>query len=553
MKHPKSSEPTRPDPTDPAKRTGDTSSVATIEGPASAVEREVGDDASGTSVELRGTRRSGELSTRRQSANVKGKIRLPRPRSNGNVGYVQQLLISSLPLIVADTAVLVVSTLAATLMGFQWLNPIDTTSLASVWLPPAVFAFLLLNAGGGLYPGVCLGLVDEIRKLSLSITIVALVPASGLRPSSPLFWDRIQFLLVAYTLCIVAAPIVRSMVRRRLAKTSWWGFPTLICGDDTAVLGVCEWLSANRRLGLNPLGVITNPEKLEIDRDTPWFLGNWSQARALAEKKQVYWSVLVESTNSEQDVTSVVENHLGNVPHIFVVSELTGIPDHWNRHQMDEGLAGFMVEQHLLLPIPQMVKRGMDLLIALFASLVLIPVFTLLGIAIKLTSPGPVFYGHERVGRGSGRFKAWKFRTMVQDADKMIDEHLRNHPEDRKEWERDHKLKNDPRVTALGKFMRKWSIDELPQIANVFTGEMSVVGPRPIVEAEIVKYGEHFEKFATVLPGITGLWQVCGRNDTTYDERVQLDIYYIHHWSPWLDLYLLFRTVGTVLFTKGAY
>jgi lipopolysaccharide/colanic/teichoic acid biosynthesis glycosyltransferase len=101
--------------------------------------------------------------------------------------------------------------------------------------------------------------------------------------------------------------------------------------------------------------------------------------------------------------------------------------------------------------------------------------------------------------------------------------------------------------------MRKWSIDELPQILNVLAGEMSVVGPRPIVEAEIIKYGKHFETVSSVLPGITGLWQVCGRNDTTYDERVQLDMYYVHHWSPWMDLYLLVRTIKTVLFTRGAY
>ena len=142
---------------------------------------------------------------------------------------------------------------------------------------------------------------------------------------------------------------------------------------------------------------------------------------------------------------------------------------------------------------------------------------------------------------------------MVVGADKMIDDYLNEHPEYREEWERDHKLKHDPRVNALGKFMRKWSIDELPQVWNVLTGDMSIVGPRPIVIAEIAKYGEHYETLSTVLPGITGLWQVCGRNDTTYEERIQLDVYYIHHWSPWLDLYLLTKTVKTVLFTKGAY
>jgi Undecaprenyl-phosphate galactose phosphotransferase WbaP len=285
-------------------------------------------------------------------------------------------------------------------------------------------------------------------------------------------------------------------------------------------------------------------------------LGAWSEARRIAEERHAFWAVIVEpeeTAHIQLGMTSAIEKHLGNVPLVFVVSKMTGIPDRWNRHQMDEGLPGLLVEQHLLLPIPQLVKRGMDLAVATLAGLVLLPLFAVLAIATKLTSRGSVFYGHRRVGRGNTRFNAWKFRTMVADADKLLEEHLAAHPELRAEWDRDHKLKDDPRVTALGKWMRKWSIDELPQVWNVIRGEMSVVGPRPIVDAEIVKYGEHFEVFNSVLPGITGLWQVCGRNDTTYEERIQLDMYYVHHWSPWLDLYLLVRTVKTVLFTRGAY
>jgi Undecaprenyl-phosphate galactose phosphotransferase WbaP len=265
---------------------------------------------------------------------------------------------------------------------------------------------------------------------------------------------------------------------------------------------------------------------------------------------------MVEPEETEQmqlGMTSAVEQHLGNIPHVFVVSKMTGIPDHWNRHQMDEGLSGFLIEQHLLLPFPQLVKRGMDVAIALITGIMLLPLFIALGAATKLGSRGPIFYGHMRVGRGNTRFKAWKFRTMVPNADAALHNYLAEHPEMQAEWDRDHKLKNDPRVTTVGKWMRKWSIDELPQIWNVFCGDMSIVGPRPIVDAEITKYGEHFETFSSVLPGITGLWQVCGRNDTTYEERVQLDMYYVHHWSPWLDLYLLARTVKTVVFTRGAY
>jgi Undecaprenyl-phosphate galactose phosphotransferase WbaP len=195
----------------------------------------------------------------------------------------------------------------------------------------------------------------------------------------------------------------------------------------------------------------------------------------------------------------------------------------------------------------------MDLIIVTITGVLLMPLFAVLAILIKFTSHGPIFYGHQRVGLNNTRFKAWKFRTMVAGAEKAIDDYLDRHPELREEWERDHKLKDDPRVTPIGRFMRKWSIDELPQIWNVLRGEMSAVGPRPIVENEIETYGEHFDTFCSVLPGMTGLWQVCGRNDTTFDERIQLGIYYIHHWSPWLDLYLLAKTVKTVLFTKGAY
>ncbi|HEX6964070.1 MAG TPA: undecaprenyl-phosphate galactose phosphotransferase WbaP, partial [Lacipirellula sp.] len=423
-------------------------------------------------------------------------------------------------------------------------------------LPSVGLALVLINTLMGLYPGVCLGLVDEIRRLSLSITVVALINLARLRPDADFFYDRLLYLTVATGLCLFVSPIVRSVVRKTLARTSWWGFPTLVCGNDSAALNVDQWLLNNRRLGLRPVGVVADPHVMELDGESSRYVGAWNEARAIAEKRHAYWAVLVEPEDAGQlryGVTSTIEQYLGNVPNVFVISKLTGIPDHWNRHQLDEGLSGVLVEQHLQLPIPQLVKRGMDLAIAGLASLFLLPMFAVLGVAIKLTSPGRMFYGHERVGRGNSRFKAWKFRTMVANADAALDDHLAKHPELRAEWERDHKLKNDPRVTRLGKWMRKWSIDELPQIINVFRGEMSIVGPRPIVEAEIAKYGEHFETVSSVLPGITGLWQVCGRNDTTYDERVQLDMYYVHHWSPWMDLYLLVRTVKTVLFTRGAY
>lgn len=504
-------------------------------------------------ISLRGTRRS-QMSTPRYANPVRGRVRMPEPREDGSRPYLRQLALTTAPLLAADLLLLVFAVSVCTLLGLQWLNPEDPTSRAIVWYPAVAMSFVLINGVLGLYPGARLGLVDEIRRLTISLTIVALVTAARLRPGGA-GWlvERFFFLIAAYGVAVLFAPIFRSMMRRLCAQTDWWGFPALICGHDATAFGVHQWLNDNRRLGLRPLGVITDPEALELDRNTEDFLGSWDDARGVANEKHAYWAVYVDSLDDSAHVTDSVEKYLGNVPHVFVVSKLTGIPDHWNRHEMDESLAGFQIDQHLQLPIPQMVKRGMDLAVVLIGAIVLAPLFLGLAIAIKITSPGPLFYGSERVGRGNTRFKAWKLRTMVANADQVIHDYLDRHPELHEEWHRDHKLKNDPRVTAIGKWMRKWSIDELPQIWNVFCGEMSAVGPRPILPSEIPNRGEHFETYCNVLPGMTGLWQVCGRSDTTYEERVLLDVYYVHHWSPWLDVYLLARTVKALLFSRGAY
>ena len=198
-------------------------------------------------------------------------------------------------------------------------------------------------------------------------------------------------------------------------------------------------------------------------------------------------------------------------------------------------------------------KRLVDICIALLAGVLLLPVLVVVALAVKLTSRGPVVFGHERIGKHNTRFRVWKFRTMVQDAERKLEEYLQANPEMRLEWEQEHKLKDDPRITRIGKFMRKWSLDELPQLWNVLRGEMTLVGPRPIVAQEIARYKEHFATRCSVPPGITGLWQVSGRNNIGYDERVELDMYYIRNWSPWLDFYLIAKTVRVVLCPKGAY
>ncbi|MCC5611735.1 sugar transferase, partial [Nostoc sp. CHAB 5834] len=190
---------------------------------------------------------------------------------------------------------------------------------------------------------------------------------------------------------------------------------------------------------------------------------------------------------------------------------------------------------------------------AVIFLIVSLPVLVLLAIALQIDSPGRLFFVQQRVGRHGRMFNCCKFRTMHEDAEALLEALLLESPEARKEWEMDHKLRNDPRVSRFGRIVRMLSLDELPQLFNILSGEMSVVGPRPIVRAEISKYSSYFKDYCAMKPGLTGLWQVSGRNDVTYDERVQLDCEYRQKASFWFDMGIVLKTVPAVLGAKGSY
>ena len=196
------------------------------------------------------------------------------------------------------------------------------------------------------------------------------------------------------------------------------------------------------------------------------------------------------------------------------------------------------------------VKRIIDIIGSSLGIVLLSPVFLILAILIKLDSKGPVFYGHRRLGKGGKTIKVYKFRSMYSNSDELFKKFT---PEQKKEFTINFKLKDDPRVTKMGKFLRKTSIDELPQLFNIFIGNMSIVGPRPIVEKEIERYGIYKDKFLSVKPGLTGLWQISGRSETTYDERVALDMKYIDNRTVWYDIKIFFKTFSAVLKKRGAY
>lgn len=199
------------------------------------------------------------------------------------------------------------------------------------------------------------------------------------------------------------------------------------------------------------------------------------------------------------------------------------------------------------------IKRSLDVVLSLIGILILLPLFLLVSAALKITSPGPVLFGHARIGYAGESFRCWKFRSMVTNGDDVLARHFEQYPAERHEWETNRKLKNDPRVTRLGRSLRAYSVDELPQLLNVLLGNMSLVGPRPVVKDELEIYGPQAEIYLSTRPGITGLWQTSGRSDVGYNQRITLDTEYVTNWSIWRDIKIMFKTIPTVISAEGSY
>lgn len=195
------------------------------------------------------------------------------------------------------------------------------------------------------------------------------------------------------------------------------------------------------------------------------------------------------------------------------------------------------------------IKRSLDVTLSVIALIILSPIFLIIAAIIKLDSKGPVFFIHKRIGKYGKEIGIYKFRSMVQNAEDMIDEFTE---EQKKEFRENYKLQDDPRVTKIGKILRKTSLDELPQILNILKGDLSIIGPRPVIKRELEKYENNKEKFLSVKPGLTGFWAANGRSDTTYSERVQMELYYIDHMSLKMDIKIFFKTIISVIKKEGA-
>jgi Undecaprenyl-phosphate galactose phosphotransferase WbaP len=432
---------------------------------------------------------------------------------------------------------------------------VDLRTEIYVDLAPMGLIFLGVFALRGLYPAIGVSPVQELRRLMTSITFVflALATLTFWVRSAEIYSRAIFGLTWIFALGMV--PVGRILVRTLGVRLQVWGEPIAIIGYGPQGQEISKFLSINPRYGLRPAIALSNGHPGEFNPNSFPVLPieQWIEGHILPKVSGIRTAILVIPEIPEKLLGIIIEGQRLGFPRLVLVSNIHHASSIGVTPYDLGGILGLEVRRNLLNRWEMALNRVLDITLIVLSSPVSIPIFGLLALLIKLDSRGPIFYQHPRIGQNGSDIKVLKFRTMVPDADQILEHYLQTHPELRAEWKTTQKLKDDPRITRVGRFLRKFSLDELPQVWNVLKGEMSLVGPRPIVTEEIKHYGDRFDIYTQVRPGITGLWQVSGRNDTSYEERVRLDEYYVRNWSIWLDIYILARTVWVVLNGNGAY
>ncbi len=426
----------------------------------------------------------------------------------------------------------------------------QTTIVAIITM---IIAWVGLRALLGLYPGYGWDAADLLRRHTYAtfatlamMAIFALGFQVGYSVSRPL-------VALMFIGLLILTPPAQYVVKLWMENRGVWGKPVVVLGYKEAGPIVVDLLEREWELGYDPIAVfdyrLDAARELPEDVDEPQLLSDavetacaWDAHTAIfampnVRREQLYELVNLASLRFRQ---VVVMPNLGGITNSAVVARDFA------------GHFGVEIRYNLLDPWARRVKRALDIIGCVMGGLLISPVVAVIVMLIKLDSSGPAFYGHGRIGVGGRHFRCWKFRTMQLNAERLLEEYLQVNPDLRAEWEENQKLRDDPRVTRVGRLLRATSLDELPQLWNVLRGEMSLTGPRPIVDIEVPKYGEVYELYKRIRPGMSGLWQVNGRSDTTYAERVALDSNYVRNWSVWLDIVILARTLRVVMLGRGA-
>lgn len=453
---------------------------------------------------------------------------------------------SGLALMISDCIMIMIcigaSFFIINLINHSWIN---FRSFVEYWvyLPPMLAVFY----AAGLYPGLVLPPADEVKKFSICCFFAFIGIALSIQvEDADDKWPIVVALFLAVPFALVLLPASREFVRNFLSKNKWFGVPVVIYVSGKSGDMIINRLLKRPDLGYKP-GMIIDSEATEpgMKEGIPVFPPTAAIAQTI-KKLRIKVAILC-NYNQETDDINAYYRYTISVPKITDSSTIsTNVRDFG-------GILGLSSTHNLTKRLSLLIKRMTDLFLLFISAPLTIPVIIIVSLIVKLSNPGPVFYGHTRIGKNGKKFKCWKFRSMVVDADKQLEKILAENPQMRAEWEKDRKFTDDPRITKIGKILRKTSIDELPQFFNILTGEMSFVGPRPVTYPELEKYGGKADFILSVQPGLSGMWQISGRSDTGYEERIMLDSYYIQNWTIWLDIWIIIKTVYVVIKGKGAY
>ncbi|HDS6469219.1 TPA: undecaprenyl-phosphate galactose phosphotransferase WbaP [Klebsiella michiganensis] len=393
----------------------------------------------------------------------------------------------------------------------------------------------------------------ELKEILRTLAIFAIIEIAVIAFTT---WSFSRYLWgLTWLLTLILVPIFRMVIKRILNKLGYWQRDTWVIGSGENAHEAYKAITSERNLGLNIVGFIASeggiPPGKKIDgidvlpNNIHWLM---------TKDKKTQFIVAVESHQSEMRNTWLRNFMIKGFRYISVIPTLRGMPlDSTDMSFIfSHEVMIFRVQQNLAKWSSRILKRLFDIAGSISIIIILSPALIYISRKVKQDG-GPAIYGHERIGKGGKSFKCLKFRSMVINSKEVLEELLENDSDARAEWDATFKLKNDPRITKIGGFLRRTSLDELPQLFNVLKGEMSLVGPRPIITAELERYNDEVDYYLLSKPGMTGLWQVSGRSDVDYETRVYLDAWYVKNWSMWNDIAILFKTIGVVLKKDGAY
>lgn len=433
--------------------------------------------------------------------------------------------------------------------GFFIINAIDPASINfrsfitySIYMPLILTVFY----AAGLYPGILLAPQEEVKRFSLCSFFALIGISASINVEAKTRYPISLAMITAWPFATVILPVGREIFRHLFGKLKWWGVPAVIYTKNTDEIKIVDKLINSPNFGYHPAVIVTSSKSsMEEYRGVPIFQNS---PQLFSELKNLKIKVAI-LCDYEKDIEKIHSNYR----YVISVPKKQSLIT-MSLHMRDfGGILGYASTNYQTKGFARFLKRVIDIAMCLVASPFVLPLTAIFAILIKIDSPGPIFFGHKRVGKNHKEIKCWKFRSMYSDADERLKKILETDPEMAAEWEANRKFTNDPRVTRIGKFLRKTSLDEIPQLWNIFVGEMSFVGPRPVTQDELDKYGGTADYVLSVIPGLSGMWQISGRSDTGYDERIAMDSYYIQNWSVWLDVWIIIKTVWVVLVGKGAY